>query len=283
GRKTLPVPRLVCHCRIAQDAGNRRECRPAVEIMDVDALARPVGDRVVRPGRDLVVATVAAPCKAGAFGRHMESGALIGDDVDPRLWSHSSPGETYDIMPTVALEAAEPVPVFKPLAVRGNAFRKEGGNLLSRVVLWEGRRIMGREFIPRLQCGGLGTLDLIEYRAVAGMQHNPGHGQQRTVSRLVHEVASHSEYMLARAEFLATQPAVLAKRLDGMLQVLNVGRSLLIDDDQVDHHPACAHIFLEAQRLGNYLKVRDVGEANDEDRIVAGNRRRPHAGRIAKP
>src|SRR5690606_40247584 len=79
--------------------------------MDVDALARPVGDRVVRPGRDLVVATVAAPCKSGAFCRHMESEALIGDDVDPRLWSHSSPGETYDIMPAVAFEAAEPVPV----------------------------------------------------------------------------------------------------------------------------------------------------------------------------
>src|SRR5690606_23115714 len=163
--------------------------------------------RVDRPGRDLVVATVAAPCKSGAFCRHMESEALIGDDVDPRLRSHSSPGETYDIIPTAALATGERAPVLMPLTVRGHDFRMEGGNLLSRVVLWEGRRIMGREFIPRLQCGGLGTLDLIEYRAVSGMQHNPGHGQQRTVSRLVHEVAPHREYMLARAEFLATQPA----------------------------------------------------------------------------
>ena len=114
--------------------------------------------------------------------------------------------------------------------------------------------------VARLQRSRLGALDLVEDAAVAGVQHDARHRQQRLVGVLVHQVAAHREDVLARAEFLAAQAAVLAQRLDRLLQVLHIGRGLLVDDDEIGQQAARAHIFLVAQRLRDDLEVGDVAD-----------------------
>ena len=81
--------------------------------------------------------------------------------------------------------------------------------------------------------------------------------------------------MLARPEFLAAQPAVLAQRLDRPLQVLHIGRRLLVDDDEIGQQAARPHIFLEAQCLGDDFEVGDVADPDQEDRKVARDAHRP--------
>ena len=115
------------------------------------------------------------------------------------------------------------------------------------------------------------------------MQDHAGDGEQRLVGGLVHQVAAHRENVLARPEFLAAQAAVFAQRLDRTLQVLDVGGRLLVDDDEVDHHAAGAHILLETQRLGDDLQVGDVADPDQEDREIARNAGRPQARLLAQP
>ena len=70
--------------RLVTDRQRRR--RPelaAVVIAHVEDLAGPVADRIVRPGRELVVAAVLRPGIAAALGRHLEAERRVGDDIDP--------------------------------------------------------------------------------------------------------------------------------------------------------------------------------------------------------
>ena len=77
---------------VARDVGARGRgsaARSAVHrcagvfIANVDRFARRVADRVVRPGRELVLAAVLRPGVAAALGRHLEAEARVGDHVDP--------------------------------------------------------------------------------------------------------------------------------------------------------------------------------------------------------
>jgi hypothetical protein len=113
------------------------------------------------------------------------------------------------------------------------------------------------------------------------VQHDAGNRQQRLVSRLVHQVAAHREDVLTRPEFLAAQAAVFAQRFHRALQILHVRRRLFVDDDEVDHHAAGAHILLETQRLGDDLEVGDIADPDQEDREIARNAGRPQAGLLA--
>ena len=107
------------------------------------------------------------------------------------------------------------------------------------------------------------------------MQHDACAAQQRAVGGLVHQVATHREDVLARAVLLAAQAAVLAQRLDRLLQVLHIGGGLLVDDDEIDQQAAGAHVLLHAQGRGHDLDVGDVADPEREDREIAGDGHRP--------
>src|SRR3990172_5624502 len=55
----------------------------SVVVAHIERLPRAIGDRIVRPGGELVLAAVHGPGGAAAFGRHMKAEGGIGDDVYP--------------------------------------------------------------------------------------------------------------------------------------------------------------------------------------------------------
>ena len=113
----------------------------------------------------------------------------------------------------------------------------------------------GETGIPRRQGGSLGPFELVEDGAVAGMEGDAGRSEQGAVGGLVHQIAPDREDVLAGTQLTAAQAAVLAVPFDRLLQVLHVGRGLLVDDDEIGDEAAGAHILLEAQRLGDDLQV----------------------------
>ena len=69
---------------VVADRQRRRAPQVAgVVVAQIEHLARTIADRIVRPGRELVLAAVDRPGVAAAFGRHLKAEVGIGDDVDP--------------------------------------------------------------------------------------------------------------------------------------------------------------------------------------------------------
>ena len=56
---------------------------PVFVVPDIEGLTWGVADRIIRPGGELVLAAVARPGVATAFGRGLEAEGRIRDDVDP--------------------------------------------------------------------------------------------------------------------------------------------------------------------------------------------------------
>ena len=97
-------------CRWVMDGRGRRAPQLAgLVVADVEGIARPVRDGIVRPGRQLVLATVLRPCVAAAFGRDLESERRIGNDVDPRRRRHLPRTLQDDVFLAVGAEPAESV------------------------------------------------------------------------------------------------------------------------------------------------------------------------------
>ena len=117
-------------------------------------------------------------------------------------------------MAPVALESAEAIPMAQPGTVGSDILR---WLRLSRMRFTLSGTIAGAGLVAGLKSRGLGTLDLVEDGAVAGVQHDAGDREQRAICRLVHQVAPYGEDMLARSELRAAQPGVLAQRLDRLL------------------------------------------------------------------
>src|SRR6476660_7965280 len=55
-----------------------------VNVANVEGFARPVGNRIVRPRSEAVLAAVEGPGSSRAFRRHLKPEAGVGDNVDPR-------------------------------------------------------------------------------------------------------------------------------------------------------------------------------------------------------
>ena len=70
---------------------------------------RRVCDRVVRPGRELVLAAVLRPGIAASLRRHLEAEAGIGDHVDPRRRRQPAGIEDRHIFPAILVKAAKAV------------------------------------------------------------------------------------------------------------------------------------------------------------------------------
>ena len=118
------------------------------------------------------------------------------------------------------------------------------------------------------KCRGFGALELVEDGAVARVECDAGGSEQRAVRGFVHQVPPDSENMLPRTELPSSQPAVLAEPFDCLLQILDVGGGLLVDDDKIGHKSTRAHVFLEAQRLCDNLQIGGIADPQNEDRKV---------------
>ena len=123
----LPVPRLVKRPGIARDRREGRKRLPAGMIEDVNRFARPVGDRIVRPRRQLEIAAVATPGEGRAFGGGVESEGPVGYHVDPGMRRGALAAKPDDIVATIPVEPAEAVPRLEVAAVdRGGIGRRRG-------------------------------------------------------------------------------------------------------------------------------------------------------------
>src|SRR4029453_13007802 len=74
-------------------------------VVNIERLARTIGDRIVRPGGDLVLAAVEGPGGAAAFGPHPKAEAGVRDDVYPGGRRCLSRAEERYIFPSILGEA----------------------------------------------------------------------------------------------------------------------------------------------------------------------------------
>src|SRR5580693_6163797 len=80
------VPAVPCHIGSVVVADRQRGRAPQIAgivVAQIEHLARAIADRIVRPGRQLVLAAVDRPGEAAAFRRYLEAEIRIGDDIDP--------------------------------------------------------------------------------------------------------------------------------------------------------------------------------------------------------
>ena len=71
------------------------------------------------------------------------------------------------------------------------------------------------------------------------------------------------------------------RRLQGLLQILRVGRRVLVDDHEIHRQLFHPPVFMGAQQLADDLQVLDVVDPADDDRQVAGNAEGPQLRRSA--
>src|SRR3984893_1527115 len=81
---SLAVPRTIEGVRVPDRQSRRSPQLAGLLIAQIQCFTRSIGDRVIRPGRELILATVSGPGIPAAFCGHLEAKVRIGDDVDPR-------------------------------------------------------------------------------------------------------------------------------------------------------------------------------------------------------
>ena len=243
-REALPVPRLVAAAKDRARPPRTARTSAAGQIVDVEGLARPVGHRIVRPRRQLEVAAVAAPGEGCAFGRGVEAErALLEMTLIQGCGVAWPGGEPHHIVAAVLGRNRQSRSTISPSPSARRAATGRSGAA-------GGRWTASRRLVPprsdavsrRLQRRGLGALDLIEDAAVARVQHDPRHARAASC-RNVSSIRSRRT-----AKMCWRGPSSLPRRrlfshscFDRLLQVLHVGRRLLVDDDEVGDQPARPH------------------------------------------
>ncbi len=137
-----------------------------------------------------------------------------------------------DIVAAILVETAEAVPVGKAFSAEGAAGRSARPRLLNGVLRFFRLRNDDPDLL-RLYRGRLGPLDLIEDRAVSRVHADARDADQSAIRLFIHQIAANGKDVLARAEFAAAQAAVLAQCFDRVLEVLDVGGSLLVDHNEI--------------------------------------------------
>ena len=104
-----PVAGDVAARLVADGQGSRAPQGTSVVVVHIERLPRTIGDRIIRPGGELVLAAVHAPGGAAPFGRHLKAEGGIGHDVYPGGRRRLIRAEDRYIFPSVLSEAAETV------------------------------------------------------------------------------------------------------------------------------------------------------------------------------
>ena len=123
---SLSVPRNV---EVALGMADRRGRRPphlaAFLIAQIQHLAGPIGDRIIRPRSDLMFAAVERPGEAAAVGRNLKSKVRIGDHIDPGRGRRLSRTQNSHVFTAFRTESAQAVEEFQ--IVRGGSARRRLG------------------------------------------------------------------------------------------------------------------------------------------------------------
>src|SRR5260370_6027738 len=78
-------------------------------VANVNHFTRRVGDRIIRPTRNLILLAVHRPCVTTAFDRDLEAERGIGDHIDPRRGSPLAFAEGRHVFAAVFCETAEAI------------------------------------------------------------------------------------------------------------------------------------------------------------------------------
>ena len=145
------------HCR----------CRPycqALFIAHVDRIAAGVHHRIVRPGRERILAAVVGPCIACAFRRYLKTEAGVGDDIEPGSRRAAAGLQDRHILLALLVKAPETI---EELQRRQHVF------VLRCFVL--------RCFV--LRCFALQRLHCCRLRLVRRLGHRVGHLPGRRITQ----------------------------------------------------------------------------------------------------
>ncbi|MNK64229.1 hypothetical protein D3C87_834640 [compost metagenome] len=218
---------------IARQRGAGRIELSCLHIGDIEGLTRPVDDRIVAPGRQLIVARIAAPAETGAFGRNVEAETLVRDDVDPRMRCGLPAIEAHNIFLAVLGEAAKTVPEIEITRIFDLFRNRKGRNRQTglRSIACAIGAAMGRKQRDR-------TVDLVDNLAVAHVENNARSGEKRAPRLFVHQVAAHGEDVRTTAIGGIDAALRLGNMIQRMLHVLCIGCSPFVDDNEIEDHAA---------------------------------------------
>src|SRR5580658_6923800 len=110
---TLTVPSDIWRSFLANRQGRGAPDFAALLVAHIEGFTRPVADRIVRPGSELILLTIDRPCIAAALDGHLEAEIRVRDYVDPRRRSPLPLPQNRHIFPTVGGEAAQAVEKFE--------------------------------------------------------------------------------------------------------------------------------------------------------------------------
>ncbi|MNY56027.1 hypothetical protein D3C86_1920610 [compost metagenome] len=94
---------------VADRLGGGTPERAGLIVPYVNGLANGITDRIVRPGRDLVLAAITGPGVKATLARHLKAKALIGDNVDPGGGGRRAMVQHGHIFRAIARKPAEPI------------------------------------------------------------------------------------------------------------------------------------------------------------------------------
>jgi len=206
-----------------------------------------------------VLAAVERPGEAAAVGRHLKSEARIGDDVDPGCGRGLPGRENRHVFAALRVETSESVEVFE-IAARCPT-----------------RRRLGPGNASRRQCDGHDGLrvrsswsEILPRRATSTTR-----ATAESKLRLCAEMRSvrSNEHRAARAMGRGGRPRLGHPRLgfQGVLQVLDVGGSPIIEDHQINRETLHLPVFMCLKQMAGDGYVLDCVDSQQHDGNVAGN------------
>ena len=246
-------------------AGHRGQHVPGRLVADVDDLAQRLGDRVVAPRGDLVVAAVAPPRVPGAGRGRVEPERRVGDDVRPGRRGVPALLENGDVLRAVRGEPAVPVEERHPVGHRRRRDLRRGGpghagGPAGRVV-GEGRRGQQGQLRGEVPAAG------VEDDAGGG-----GDRRKRLGGGLVGAEQEDPSRRVGRAGAGLDRDHEV---FEALLQVLGVARRVQVDDDEVDREPPQPPELERPHHLPDQRQLAGVRDVDDHDRQVAGDAERP--------
>ena len=240
--------------------GRGRPQFAAFLVAHVDSLARAIGDRIVRPGRQRVLATVARPGVPATVARDLETEIAIRHDVDPRQRRVLPIGRRDAVFAALRGEAADAVEEFQP----------------ARVLRIGHRRAAHRRTSRKSRCGGryrLHALHLFGEAAAFARQLDARHGPQQRARFRRDEVGAQHEHFATRvrAGDARAREAGAHRRLDGHLQILDIRSAAFVEDHQVHRQALDSPVFVGLQELADRHEVVHVIDPQQHDGQITGD------------
>ena len=243
---------------------NRRRGRaPDVttfQILEIDRLIGLIGNRIVRPGIDLVLLAVAGPVEARAFCRHLKAEMAVGNDIDPGRGSLFPARQADDIFPAILAETAQAV---EKLQVERFA-RCECGLVDARL----GTPSSAAAFLPVGQ-----RVQLVCQRAAPCAQVDPGR-RPEGIARLGPEQIGAQQVDLALTVRTACgRQRGMNNSLQRLLQLLGIGCRTVVEDHQIDRQALQPPVFVRIDHLqneGNFIFFADPHQRDGKVPRYAG-------------